>query len=133
MGRPSISSVTMTTDMCDHAHKLLHNPLLKQIELTESFLTVLEDSDIIENSATFSDILRFALSTGLIVQKTLAERLRYANSQVGRWARGEASPQVLVRDRVIEDMRDMLTESLVLLRTQADSANDDQQLGHASS
>ncbi len=115
MARPSLSTAPLASNMTGRAHELLNESISKEIELKKSFLAVLQNDGImeaIENSDTFADLLRYALLRGLVSQKALAERLRYANSQVGRWASGKAAPQYLVRERVIDEMRKMLTETL---------------------
>lgn len=112
MARPSLSIDDMRSNLSGRASELLNDSIQKEIELKKSFLSILDDEAIIENSDTFADILRYALMRGLVSQKDLAERLHYANSQVGRWAAGKAVPQYVIRERVAAEMRDMLHEAL---------------------
>ena len=125
MSQTSFAADKSFSNLSGDAHRLLNESIIKEIELKKSFLAVLEDSDIleaIENNDTFSDILRYAIGRGLVSQKALSEQLRYANSQVGRWAAGKAAPQYIIRERVIAEMSKILKASL------AQAANDDQSL-----
>ena len=121
MSRTSLAADPDINSLSGAAHRLLTVPISKEIELKRSFLAALEDADIlhaIENSETFSDLLRYGLDRGLVSQKALSERLRYANSQIGRWAAGKAAPQYIIRERVLTEMREMLKASI------GDPAND---------
>lgn len=61
----------------------------------------------IEDDNTFAATVRYALEKRIIRQTDLASRLRYVNSQVGRWAMGRAMPPVVVRERVIDILREL--------------------------
>lgn len=115
MSRTTLAADPYSNAMSGAAHRLLTEPITKEIELKRSFLAALEHADIlqaIENSATFSDLLRYGLDRGLVSQKTLSERLRYANSQIGRWAAGKAAPQFIIRERVLAEMCELLRTSI---------------------
>ncbi len=115
MARATLASHSESTGLSGAAHRLLTEPINKENELKRSFLAALEDADIlqaIENGDTFSDLLRYGLDRGLVSQKALSERLRYANSQIGRWAAGKATPQYIIRERVLSEMRAMLKASI---------------------
>lgn len=95
---------------------LLKDAMAADRERRVTFYDTLSDSETaaeIENEPeAFADCLEFAIATGLIEQISLAKRIGYANSQVGRWAAGKAVPPLLVRRGVIAEMILMVEETI---------------------
>lgn len=113
MSASSAGVVSGATAFSKEAARLLGDPISKERELLSSFLAMLKGPDIpeaIEDGATFSSILRYALDRGFVKQNLLADRIKYVNSQVGRWAAGKAAPPQIVRAAVIDTMRDLIQE-----------------------
>lgn len=99
--------------MTDAALEILQDPLKHELDLARSFLNTL-GSDVvfqgIEDRGTFASLLHFGIDRGFIRQHLLAEKIHYANSQVGRWASGKAAPPIVVRRQVITEMRHMIED-----------------------
>ncbi|NOX82888.1 MAG: hypothetical protein GXP06_07860 [Alphaproteobacteria bacterium] len=115
MSEARVNSTAYPIQRKEAASPLLHESIKDEIKWRRQFLSVLElpsIMDAVADEQAFSDLLHYAIENRLIRQSALAEKIKYANSQIGRWAAGKASPPLVVRRVVIEEIRGLLSESL---------------------
>jgi hypothetical protein len=90
------------------ALNLLHDTLENRRAECWSFLKMLESAntreEVAKDKSVFSDIISYAINSGLVDQATLAEETRYEKSQIGRWKNGHAAPPERTRLAVLDDL-----------------------------
>ena len=99
----------------EKAQKWLSKSIEQSLHARIAFLESIRDPEALEligDPEAFSGMLRYAIDRGFIKQLELSKRIKYANSQVGRWAAGKAAPTMLARQGVLREVQKMIEETL---------------------